>query len=223
MNDSFQYGDIIFLGLAAAFILFRLRAMLGRDIGIDPREVWKNASRGLPQNKTPQPIDRTTKKPVEEELVPVQLRGNTAIADGLRAIKAADPSFSTGDFLSGAKIAFEWVVDAFSKGDKEKLRTILADDRFRHFADEIDARNQDGMKRETTLISILATDITEASLRDKFARLTVQFTTEQMNVVRDTDNKVVGGDPSEIEKVVDIWTFERDTSSRDPNWKIVAT
>lgn len=223
MNDSFQYGDIIFLGLAAAFILFRLRAMLGRDIGIDPREVWKNASRNTPPSQSAPLPERTLKKPAEDELVPASLRTNTAVSDGLKAIKAGDMSFSTSDFLSGARVAFEWVVEAFSKGDKDKLRSILSDDRFRHFADEIDARGASGTKCETTLISILATDITEASMKDKLAHITVQFTSEQMNVMRDTENKVVGGDPSEIEKVVDIWTFERDTTSRDPNWKIVAT
>ncbi len=223
MSDSFQYGDIIFLGLIAAFVLLRLRSMLGRDSGIDPREVWKNAARNMPASKIMRFSDRIGKKPVEEVPVPEQFTGDPKVADGLKAICAADPSFSTSDFLHGAKVAFEWVVEAFSKGDKDKLRKVLSDERFRHFSDEIDAGNRAEAKRETTLISILETEITEAAVKGADATVTVQFTTEQINVMRDKEGNVVEGDPSQLEKAVDIWTFERDTASRDPNWKIIAT
>lgn len=220
MNDSFQYGDIIFLALVAIFVAFRLRAMLGKNTGLDPSEVWKNATRNVSPPKMEQFADRNTPKTEEE---PEYLKDKPEIAKGLQAIKKADNAFSTTDFLSGAKIAFEWVVEAFSKGDKEKLRKILSAERFKHFSDEIDVRKADEVKHETTLVSILNEEITEASLTGNTAHITVQFTTEQINVMRDKQNKVVGGDPSQIEKAIDIWTFERDVSSRDPNWKIIAT
>ncbi len=223
MNDSFQYGDIIFLGIVAAFVLFRLRAMLGRNSGLDPREMWKNAARNVSQVKNVPFSDRLSKKVSEEDIVPQQLQGNQMVSAGLKAIKAVDASFSTSDFLVGAKIAFEWVLEAFSKGDKDKLRMVLSEERFKHFSDEIDAHKNEDARRETTLVSVLATDITEVFLKGNMASVTIQFTTEQINIMRDKDNKVVGGDPSQIEKAIDVWTFERDVSSRDPNWKIVAT
>ncbi|HEU5046392.1 MAG TPA: Tim44/TimA family putative adaptor protein [Rickettsiales bacterium] len=223
MNDSFQYGDIVFLGIVAVFLLLRLRSMLGRDSGIDPREVWKNATRNI--NPEAQDIfsGQPHGKQGEEELVPPHLQDNKAIADGLKAIRDADKSFSTSDFLAGAKVAFEWVVEAFSRGDKEKLRAVLSEERFKRFAEDIDMRISSNSRRETTLVSIAAADITEATIKGNIANITIQFTTEQINVMRDKDNKVVGGDPSTIEKAIDIWTFERDVTSRDPNWKIVAT
>lgn len=224
MNDSFQYGDIIFLGLVAVFVLFRLRAMLGRNTGIDPREVWKNAARDISQSAVTQFAERIAKKNSDEDIAALQLQENKSVADGLKSIKAVEPAFSTTDFLAGAKIAFEWVVESFSKGDKEKLRMVLSDDRFRHFSEDIEARARNGVRRETTLVSILAADITEASINGSLANITVQFTTEQMNVMRDKDNNVVdSGEPSVLEKAIDVWTFERDMSSRDPNWKITAT
>ena len=108
------------------------------------------------------------------------------------------------------------MVEAFSKGDKDKLSTVLSEERLKHFSDEIDARKNESERRETTLVSVLAADMTEASLKGSIAAITVQFTTEQINLMRDKDNKVVGGDPSQIEKAIDVWTFERDISSRDP-------
>lgn len=196
--------------------------MLGKNNGIDPNEVWKSAARNIYQNNAMPFPEKVVKKPIEEE-VPLNIQSNKVVADGLKAIKAADPAFSVTDFVSGAKIALEWVIEAFSKGDKEKLRMVLSDERFKSFSDSMDARAHDENKRETTLISILETDITEAAIKGKIAQITVQFTTEQMNIVRDREGKVIGNDPSQIERAVDIWTFERDVSSRDPNWKITAT
>ena len=227
MGDSFQYGDIIFLGLIAVFVALRLRAMLGRNAA-DPREVWKQATREGLTDKGGEKLvmfpDRIRTKPVQEEsVVPEGVEHNTVITTGLKSIKAADSSFSTVDFLAGTKLAFEWVVQAFSQGNKEKLKSLLSAERFQYFAAEIDTRAQSGVVHETTLVSVLAADITEAALVGTLGQITVQFTTEQINVTRDKDKNITGGEPSAIEKVIDVWTFERDVSSRDPNWKIIAT
>jgi predicted lipid-binding transport protein (Tim44 family) len=222
MGDGFQYGDIIFLGLIAVFIALRLRAMLGKSSGVS--DAWKQAARDLNAEKAALIPEKPAKKALtEDELIPPQLQSNSLVSDGLKAIRAADPTFSTSEFLSGAKLAFDWMVAAYSKGDKDKLRMLLSPERLQHFSEAIDQRAKTDMKHETTLVAMLATDITEASCKASKAQITVQFTSEQVNVTRDKDNTVVEGDPSAIEKVIDVWTFERDLSSRDPNWKIVHT
>lgn len=225
MSDGFQYGDIIFLGLIAAFVALRLRAMLGRG-GLDPADIWKQATRDAAPEKPLSFAERMAKKPAsasdDEALMPT-LQQNPTAAAGLKAIRATDPNFSASEFLSGARLAFEWVVEAFAKGDKDKLRALLSPERFQHFSDTLDARAGDGLKHETTLVAVPAADITEAQMQGARAQLTVQFTSEQVSVTRDKDGKVVSGDASQVEKVIDVWTFERDVSSRDPNWKIVAT
>jgi predicted lipid-binding transport protein (Tim44 family) len=51
----------------------------------------------------------------------------------------------------------------------------------------------------------------------------MKFVSEQVNVTRDSENRVVDGDPNQVTDITDIWTFARDTKSRDPNWKLVET
>ena len=34
---------------------------------------------------------------------------------------------------------------------------------------------------------------------------------------------IVDGNPDKVADITDIWTFARDTGSRDPNWKLVGT
>ena len=224
MGDSFQYGDIFFLGLIAFFIALRLRAMLGKNAGINPRDIWKQAKREEIQEKILGFPDRLSKKAaLEEEPLPVYLQENSAVSNGLKAIKAADPAFSTSEFIAGAKLAFEWVVDAFAKGNKEKLRSLLSEERFQHFSAEIDARAAGDTTQETTLVSVLESDIIEASALKARGHITIQFTSEQIHVTRDKDRNIIEGDPSAVSNVIDVWTFERDLTSRDPNWKIVAT
>lgn len=225
MGEGFQYGDLIFLALVALFIGFRLRAMLGKQTGFDPREAWKQATRdGQPQEKVIQIPDRISKaQKQEEDSILEKLKSNTSVSDGLKAIKQVDPQFSPTEFIAGAKMAFEWVVLAFSKGDRDKLRMLLSDERYKEFTREIDANMQAGKQQETTLVAINAADILEAALVGSKAQITLQFATEQISVVRDKDGNIISGDASAIENVVDTWTFERDTSSRDPNWKITLT
>lgn len=223
MSEGFQYGDIIFLAIVAVFVLLRLRSTLGKDSGIDPRELWKNASRETVETEKTVTFPERPKKITQDDVVPVRLQANQAVSDGLKAIRQADSQFSTTDFLTGARMAFEWVVEAFSKGDKDKLKMLLSDERYQHFAADIDARAGSGTTQETTIVSVLDTDITEAILQGGKAQITVQFTSEQIHVERDKDGTIIGGDPSHIEKVIDVWTFERPVNSRDPNWKIAAT
>lgn len=226
MSGEFQYGDLIFLGLIALFVGLRLRSMLGKEKGIDPRETWRQATREQEQDKEKviRLADTALKsRKKEEDAVLEQLKDNTPVSEGLKAIRQADPQFSPTEFLHGSKLAFEWVVNAFSKGEKDKLKQLLSEERFREFAGEIDANSAAGRFPETTLVAITAADITEAGIVAGRAQITVQFTTEQIHVVRDKDRAILSGDSSAIEHVVDIWTFERDPASRDPNWKIIVT
>ena len=91
------------------------------------------------------------------------------------------------------------------------------------FAGAIDQRSADGQTLDTQLIAIESAEVVEAGMQGRLARVSVRFASEQVNVVRDADGNVIDGDPTTAEEVVDIWTFERDTRSRDPNWTLVET
>ncbi len=142
---------------------------------------------------------------------------------GLEQIRRADHEFSPKRFVSGAQAAFEMVVDAFAKGDTATLRPLLGDDVYDEFAAAIRERMADGHLQETTIVALDAAEIISAEMRSSTARVTVKFVSQQINVVRDKDGEEVGGDPSLIERVTDIWTFARNTRSSDPNWALIET
>jgi predicted lipid-binding transport protein (Tim44 family) len=115
------------------------------------------------------------------------------------------------------------VVNAYAQGDRKTLRQLLANDVYGDFEQALDEREQAGQSLETTLVNIRESEIIEAELQNRTAFVTIKFVSEQINVLRDQDGNVVEGDPEQVLDVTDIWTFARNTRSRDPNWTLVAT
>ncbi len=150
-------------------------------------------------------------------------RGADRVRAGLTQIRAADPTFNARDFVAGARMAFEMVVDAFAKGDTASLRPLLGDDVYDEFAAAIRSRLAADQATETTIVALESASIVGADMSGGTARLVIKFVSQQINVTRGADGEVVDGDPTAIVRVTDIWTFSRNTRSRDPNWSLVET
>ncbi len=216
-----KFIDIIILAMIAAFLVFRLRSVLGKRTG----------NERPPQNPYGDSAPEGPREASEDENV-VALPGmepaddipdDTPASDGLRAIREADPNFSVQEFIEGGRAAFEMIVTSFANGDKETLRPLLSDEVYENFAGAIDARDAAGETMEMTLVGIREADVLEATMDGRVAFVTLKFVTEQIEVVRDKDGEVVSGDQSKVTTVTDIWTFARNTRSRNPNWTLVAT
>lgn len=115
------------------------------------------------------------------------------------------------------------IVGAYAAGDTEVLRPLLEDQVFANFEAAVQARKAAGETLQTELVSIKSADFEEAKIDGRNAVVTLKFVSEQINAVRDANGEVIEGDPTRIAEVIDIWTFSRDTRSRDPNWFLVAT
>ena len=144
-------------------------------------------------------------------------------AKGLQAVAEVDPSFSPGEFLEGAKIAYEMVVTAYAEADKKTLKSLLTSEVYKGFAGAIDQRNADGETLDYRFVGINEAQVVGGTLERRKANVTVNFVSEMISATRNDAGEVIEGDPRQIQEVNDVWTFERDISSRDPNWKLSAT
>jgi predicted lipid-binding transport protein (Tim44 family) len=121
-------------------------------------------------------------------------------------------------------MAYEMIIDGFAKGDKAALKNLLSKDVFEGFARAIDERQAQGHRVESRFVGIDKATIQSASLLGgKKAAITMAFVSELITATYDRAGEVIDGDPKEIREVTDVWTFERDVTSRNPNWKLVAT
>jgi predicted lipid-binding transport protein (Tim44 family) len=234
MSDVFDVYTIIFLALAV-FIFLRLRSVLGQRTGRErpPYDPYAARERGRPPgndkvvalpNRTP---EAAAPRPIEDAKSSDRWKGIAApdspIAKGLDAIVADDKTFDPKHFLGGARAAYEMIVTAYAEGDRRTLKNLLARDVFDGFDTVIKERETRGETVETRFVSIDATDIIGAELRGKAAQLTVRFVSQLVSVTRNKSGAVIDGNADRVTDVTDVWTFARDVSSHDPNWKLVAT
>lgn len=227
MGSGFQFVDIIFFALVAAFIILRLRSVLGRRTGHEQRR--DPFAKPQPGTKVPGADADDAPSEVSQRGDVVQLPRRDAapagspLAAALTQIKVADPAFDEATFEKGARVAFEYIVTAFAAGERDKLRPLLNDEVYANFESAIVAREALGQKRETTLVRIKSAEIVEARMENPTALVTIKFASEQINATRNAQDEVVEGNPDRITDVIDIWTFARNTRSNDPNWMLVAT
>lgn len=236
MGESFQYVDIILFAMIAAFLVLRLRSVLGRhkDDGRPtsrPQDRIQDSSQSDPY---PQPSNGgdDTVIPLPERMR--RPRADNPFDDGAAEpagpldkaaaeIRAHDPRFDMAEFLTGARAAFEMIVQGFAEGDRKVLKQLLNSDVYDNFDAAMRDRESRNETLENTLIRIVSTDVVEADVEHGIASITVKIVSEQVNVIKNAVGEVVDGNPNHIAEVIDVWTFSRDLRSRDPNWKLVAT
>jgi predicted lipid-binding transport protein (Tim44 family) len=237
MRDVFDIYTIIFLALAV-FIFLRLRSVLGQRTGrerppYDPYSAREPARPAASEKVVALPnrnAEAGVPKPVEiaEAVEPgARWKGvaeaGSPVAAGLDAIAAADSGFDAKHFLTGARAAYEMIVTAFADGDRRPLKNLLSRDVYDGFDSAITAREKRGERVETRFVSLDNAEITAAEARGRNAQVTVRFSSMLITVTRDKGGNVVDGSADKVTDVTDVWTFARDLSSRDPNWKLVAT
>jgi len=233
MRDVFDIYTIIFLALAV-FIFLRLRSVLGQRTGrerppYDPysaREPVRPASEkvvALPARNS-EPAQKPAAEPptAGERWTGVAAPG-TPVATGLDAIVGADPSFDAKHFIAGARSAYEMIVNAYAAGDRRSLKNLLSREVYDGFESAISEREKRGETVENRFVSIDSADVTHAELRQRTAQVTIRFVSQLISATRDKDGNIVAGSAEKVSEVTDVWTFARDTTSRDPNWKLVAT
>jgi predicted lipid-binding transport protein (Tim44 family) len=230
----FDIYTIIFLALAV-FIFLRLRSVLGQRTGrerppYDPYTSARDTVRPAPGDKVvalPGRAPEAGQKPVEPGEREPRWTGiaepGTALATGLDAIAREDKSFDAKHFVVGARGAYEMIVTAYAGGDRKQLRNLLSREVYDGFETAIRDREQRGETVETRFVSIDSADITHAEMRGRTEQVTVKFVSQLVSVTRDRAGAVVDGNPDKVTDVTDVWTFARDVTSRDPNWKLVAT
>lgn len=228
MDEGFQFIDIIFFAMIAAFLVLRLRGVLGRRDGHERKiqNPFKNRPSEQQDNNVISMPDRTDLDADEGALKESALdagESDDPMTRGLMEIQRADPDFDSEEFISGSKIAFELILAAYSSGDAETLKPLVSTEVFADFSQAIRDREQAGETLEDTLVGIKSTDIVEAYLEGGTVNITTKFISEQINATRDENGDVVDGNPNAVIEVTDFWTFARDTKSRNPNWTLIAT
>lgn len=196
MSNNFGYLDLILLAMIAGFIILRLRNVLGRKTGHEGKVV-----------------SNLSEKKFEEFKKTIKL-------------KKQPTEFDTNQkkqFLKGAEIAYETIINSFAKGDKKSLKDLVTEEMNKNFESAIEERNSKNIKSELTFIGIKSSTIEKFEKTAEALFFTVKFISEIISFKKDKNNNVIEGDPNKIKTVIDRWKFTRKISSMNPNWYLAET
>jgi len=237
MDEFFDIPTVLVI-VVAIVVLFRLRSVLGTRTG-NERTPLQRAQ----QNQTQAPKPANDEKPAAVRATALPLppadaerralkltaeieqlsHGDEHVKSGLQAIVDADPTFAPKAFLEGAKSAYEMIVMAFADGDRKTLKNLLSREVYDGFDAAISDRESKGEKMKSTFVGIDKAEITHAETKGSEAQITVRIISQLISATYDKSDVLIDGDAENVAEVNDLWTFARDTRSRDPNWKLVAT
>ena len=192
MSNSFGYIDIILLGMIAGFIILRLRSILGRKTGHEPKIYPGFAEQkfNVPKNNV-----KTFKE-------------NHDVLEGEEK----------KEFLRGAEIAYETILTSFANGDTKKLESLLTTDMASNFKQAIDVRKKENIKSEFTFVGVKESNLEKYERIKNEVFASVKFVSEVISVKKDKDNKVIEGYHNKIKQVTDYWKFTINILKKGPNW-----
>lgn len=204
---------LLILAAVTVFLVLKLKNVLGTKTGHEkpPETVFR---------AKPQETPRSAESPAE-----------TAIDDSdpkaavFARMKEIEADFSPTSFASGARKAYEMLLMAFENGDKTTLQKFLSPDVYQGFARVIDERANEGLSVDARFVGLREAKIVGARFDedDQVAEIDMKFVGELVTVVRDKEHRIVEGDPNEIRREYDQWTFGRKMGASDPNWLLIAT
>ena len=161
-----QFFDIIVFAGVAAFLIYRLRNVLGKRSGFEkkigkpqPKETKVSSVKNIPQLK-------------ENE-------------NKLSKAYEALGDFDHKKFLEGAKFAFETIINAFNNNDKKTLKNLLTKEVFLAFENAIDEKKNNPNYQ---FYSIVVDEVTDVSVIDSLINITLKITSEQF---RDNDESTI--------------------------------
>lgn len=213
--------QLLVLAGIALFLILRLKSVLGTRDGFEK-----------PRSDAPLPVQSSRSRPdfevieggPDHDIIDHVEEGSDA-AKALTEMKRLEPSFSVGDFLGGARGAYEMILMGFERGDIEDIAPFLGDEVHQTFVDVIGSREDQGLSIEANFVGVRELTLTGANFDQgtQTAEIIVRFVGELTSVVRDAAGEVIEGDANKVKRQKDSWTFARQMGTDDPNWKLVAT
>lgn len=214
--------QLLVLAGIAVFLIIRLRSVLGTRDGFEKPPVAL-PDRGNGQRRSRPDFDVIEGGP-DRDITDHVADGSDA-AKALAAMKMAEPGFSVAEFLDGAKGAYEMILMAFESGDLSSARQFLSEDVAEAFEAVIEQRDAQGLTVDADFVGVREVSLANATFdrTSGTAEVTARFVGELTSVVKNSDGEIVEGNPNEIKRQKDVWTFARVMGSKDPNWRLVAT
>lgn len=222
--------DILIFAALAFFIFFKLNKELGK---IDEEE-QKNMMNKISEKKkkiveVQNQIISQTKQKLKDSIETTNLQIEQYLSKLDESSKnqffeiLQKSNITIEFFINGMKSAFEMILQDFMQGNVKNLQLLLSPKIFESFEAAINDRKSKSQNLVTNLIAIENIEIIAVNLSGNIANITANIDSKQINYITNNNNEVIEGSKDQISIVNDVWTLQRDLSSNNPNWFVVAT
>jgi predicted lipid-binding transport protein (Tim44 family) len=240
----------ILLIILTVYVAWRLRSVLGQRTDNErPPQDFGRFSRHSSQTKS-HDVSATTAEDKTPFALPSPITAQSAsakgkmfrwkditepdssVAQGLDSIAQHEPNFDAKHFLEGAKIAYEMVINAFSSGDRETLKTLLTPAIYKEFDTQLRAREEKNVSVSTTFVGLDKAEIVKVAVDEKAGPIsntppkgyvTLHFLAQLLTNTHTKDGTIVEGSAEDPIYVDDFWTFTRPLGIGEVNWAIAET
>ena len=216
--NNIPYIDILILAMVAIFIINRLRNTLGKKTGNEHDLADKFTRKSDLKESSPDKVSKAKFDKVSQENLRQVFHENPNISKELSKIQKIDPSFTVDEFITGAKKAFEYIINKYSDENIKPLKKLLSADIFKMFDKQINTRAKKNENLDVSIIGIKEAKIEDASIKSSIASIKVKFSSEQVQVIKNDKGKIISGDGNQILSIVESWFFSKDLKRKDPNW-----
>ncbi len=173
LYGDLQFFDIIIFAAIAAFIIYRLRSVLGKRTGYQKEKS---------EYKKIKKEERKEEKPIPS-LLDNQIK--------LQNVYEKVSGFDHKSFLEGAKKAFEIIITAYNNGDKKTLKNLVSKDVYEAFGKAIDNNTNNPSSQ---FYSLIIDKVSNAKVENNTITISIDFISEQMlnndegKIVKNKDN-----------------------------------
>ena len=202
--------EVVLYAAIATVICVAFYSVLGKSVGRGPNDAFK-PDEVFGNSDRPRDCDDSmalaSEESVEDEI-------------GLGTIARAEPDFSPGRFIDGAKTAYAMILEAFASGDRGTLRDLLSDDVYNVYDAAIKDRDEQSLTQVTDLGRLRTSQIKGARIEDGIAYIRVLYEADIASALRDAEGELIEGDLDTLASISEYWTYERLIGSSDPAWRL---
>jgi predicted lipid-binding transport protein (Tim44 family) len=212
--------SLLVLAAIAIFLILRLRDVLGTREGFEKPVVTSAPDPAQSRRSNFEVIEGGPDSDITDHV-----DADSHAAKSLAAMKEADAGFNVTEFLGGARGAYEMILMAFEAGDLDRIKPFISGEIHDAFASVVESRNEQGLTIEADFVGVREMKLVDADFDPSTSEgeVTIRFVGELTSVVRDKAGDIVEGNPNEVKRQKDSWTFAREMGSANPNWQLVAT
>ena len=204
--------EILLFAVLSGYFFYRLWSILGTRIDDDGPSVIEGESREIKDFD----IHNMNENPKQQTISP-------EIMEKCQEITTVLPDFNIEQFIDGASMAFQMVLEAFRDNKGDILKNLLEQNVYKEFMDAIKDRKDRGQTIDLDVGQIKRTFIDNIDVLKDSILITVTFISEQMFATHNKEGLIVDNPSKLYIEMTDTWTFKKIIPSKDSLWKVSET